>query len=115
MRVKGGIVTKRKHSKILEQAKGYRLSRSKNVRKAMEAVMHAGQYSYIHRRKKAGQYRKLWITRIGVALDAAGVSYSKFIAGLKVAKVEINRKMLAELAVNQPEVFNEILTLANVK
>lgn len=112
MRVKGGIVTKRRHKKVLELAKGYRLSRSKNVRKAKEAILHAGQYSYIHRRKKAGQFRKLWINRINIALEELGISYSKFMSLLKTAKVEINRKMLAELAVNHPEVFKELTTLA---
>jgi large subunit ribosomal protein L20 len=112
MRVKGGIVTKRRHKKVLEMAKGYRQSRSKNFRKAKEAVLHAGQYSYVHRKKRPGQLRRNWIRRISIALEQFEISYSKFMANLKAANIVINRKMLAELAVNQPEIFKSLTILA---
>jgi large subunit ribosomal protein L20 len=92
MRVKSGIVTARRHRKILDRAKGYRLSHSSNVRKAIETLLHAKQYSY-------------------VALESLGISYSKFMANLKTAKVALNRKMLAELAVKRPEIFTKIAKL----
>ncbi|WKZ23938.1 MAG: 50S ribosomal protein L20 [Candidatus Dojkabacteria bacterium] len=111
MRVKSGTVTARRHKKILKRAKGYRLSHSKNVRKAIETLLHARQYSYVARKKRPGQFKKLWIQRIGLALEEFGMSYSKFMANLKTAKVELNRKMLAELAVKQPEIFKKIAKL----
>ncbi|MCC7304381.1 50S ribosomal protein L20 [bacterium] len=111
MRVKSGIVTARRHRKILDRAKGYRLSHSSNVRKAIETLLHAKQYSYVDRKKRAGQFKKLWIQRIGIALESLGISYSKFMANLKTAKVALNRKMLAELAVKQPEIFAKIAKL----
>ena len=111
MRVKSGIVTARRHRKILDRAKGYRLSHSSNVRKAIETLLHAKQYSYVDRKKRAGQFKKLWIQRIGIALESFGISYSKFMANLKTAKVALNRKMLAELAVKRPEIFAKIAKL----
>lgn len=112
MRVKAGTVTRRRHNKVLEAAKGYRLKRSKSFRQAKETLLHAGQYAYVGRKKRTGQLRSIWINRINIALDEMGISYSVFINKLKEAKVEINRKMLAELAVNNPEVFNKIVALA---
>lgn len=111
MRVKSGIVTARRHKKILDRAKGYRLSHSTHVRKAIETLLHAKQYSYVDRKKRAGQFKKLWIQRIGIALESFGISYSEFMANLKIAKVVLNRKMLAELAVKQPEIFAKIAKL----
>jgi len=111
VRIKGGVVTKRRHKKILEKAKGYRQSRSANVRKAKEAILHAGQYSFVHRRKKIGDFRRIWIRRIGIALEQTEMSYSEFMNKLTVANIEVNRKMLAELAVTRPEAFKAITEL----
>lgn len=111
MRVKSGIVTARRHRKILDRAKGYRLSHSSNVRKAIETLLHAKQYSYVDRKKRVGQFKRLWIQRIGIAVEGFGMSYSKFMAHLKTAKVALNRKMLSELAVKQPEIFARIAKL----
>ena len=111
MRVKSGIVTARRHKKILDRAKGYRLSHSKHVRKAIETLLHAKQYSYVDRKKRAGQFKRIWIQRISIALESLNISYSKFMANLKTAKVVLNRKMLAELAVKQPEIFTKIAKL----
>lgn len=111
MRIKSGIVTARRHKKILKQAKGYTLSHRTNVRKAIETLLHAKQYSYVDRKKRSGQFKKIWIQRISIAIETLGLSYSKFMASLKTAKVALNRKMLAELAVNQPEIFTKIAKL----
>jgi large subunit ribosomal protein L20 len=109
MRVKRGIIKKQKHKKILKKAKGYRLSRSKIYKRAKEAVLHAGQYSYNHRRKRGNQFRKLWIQRIHAVLDSYDLSYSKFIHLLKQSKIELNRKVLSELAIHKPEVFETVV------
>ncbi|MFC1780434.1 50S ribosomal protein L20 [Patescibacteria group bacterium] len=109
MRVKRGKVKRRKHKKILKLAKGYRLSYSKNYRRAKEAVLHAGQYSYNDRKKRPNDFRRLWIQRISGALDSYDINYSRFINGLKKAKIEVNRKMLSELAINEPDVFKAIV------
>jgi len=111
VRIKGGVVTKRRHKKILERAKGYRQSRSANVRKAKEALLHAGQYSFVHRKKKIADFRRIWIRRISIALELTQMSYSEFMKKLKFANIEVNRKMLAELAVNQPDAFKAITEL----
>lgn len=111
MRVKGGIVTSRRHKKLLNQAKGFTGSHSKTYRKAFEAMLHARQYSYVDRKKRLGQFKRLWIQRISIAVAELGMSYSAFMANLKKAKVVLNRKMLSELAVNQPEIFKKIATL----
>lgn len=112
MRIKGGVVTHRRHKKILESVKGYRMARSKNVRKAIEAELHAKQYAYRHRQKRAAQMRRVWVTRLNNYLDEKGISYSKWIATLKSKNVELNRKMLSELAINQPEIIEEIIKFA---
>lgn len=109
MRVKRGKVKRKKHKKILKAAKGYRLSYSKLYRRAKEAVLHAGQYSYAHRKKRGNEFRKLWIQRINGALSQYDLSYSKFINLLKKQKIELNRKMLSELAINQPEAFKAVV------
>ncbi len=109
MRTKKGKTKRQRHKKTLKKAKGYRLTYSKLYRRAKEAIMHAGQYSYAHRKKRANDFRKLWIQRINAALGSHNLSYSKFIHGLKKNKVKINRKMLATLAKDEPEVFDEIV------
>jgi len=111
-RVKGGAVTRRRHKKIIRMAKGHRGSRHKLFRQANESVMHALRYAYEHRRDRKGQFRRLWITRINAAARLHGLSYSKLIDGLGKAKVEINRKVLADLAVRDEAAFAKIAQTA---
>ena len=111
-RVKGGAVTRRRHKKIIRMAKGHRGSRHKLFRQANESVMHALRYAYEHRRDRKGQFRRLWITRINAAARLHGLSYSKLIDGLGRAKVEIDRKVLADLAVRDDAAFAKIAETA---
>ncbi len=111
-RVKGGAVTRRRHKKIIRMAKGHRGTRHKLFRQANESVMHALRYAYEHRRDRKGQFRRLWITRINAAARLNGLSYSKFIDGLGKAKVEIDRKVLADLAVRDQAAFAKIAETA---
>lgn len=99
----------RKHRGILKQAKGYGQARHKRIRSAKEAVLHAGMYAYIGRKNKKRDLRALWITRIGAAVKEKGVSYSKFIAGLKKSKIEVDRKILSDIAIKDPKTFEKIL------
>ena len=101
-----------RHKKILKLAKGYRASNSKHFRVANEQVLHSMYYSFAHRRKKKGDFRKLWITRINAAARMNGLSYSTMIHGLKKAGVEVNRKVLAELAVSDIAAFNQFADVA---
>lgn len=112
MRVKAGVVTRRKHKKILKLAEGYRGAASRRFKVANEAVMHALRYSYIHRREKKREFRKLWIARINALAREYGLTYSRFINGLKLANIDIDRKMLADLAVNDVEAFEELVNKA---
>jgi large subunit ribosomal protein L20 len=107
-RVKGGNVTRRRHKKIIRMAKGHRGARHKLFRQANESVMHALRYAYVHRRDRKGQFRRLWITRINAAARLHGLSYSKLIDGLGKAKVEIDRKVLADIAVKDEAGFAKI-------
>ncbi|MBU0975387.1 MAG: 50S ribosomal protein L20 [Patescibacteria group bacterium] len=109
MRIKRGKIKNRKHKKVLKAAKGYRLTYSKLYRRAKEALLHAGQYSYDHRKKRGNEFRKLWIKRINGALTEHGMKYNKFINSLKKEKIELDRKVLSELAIHEPEVFTEIV------
>lgn len=111
-RVKGGPVTRYRRKKILKFARGYRGAKSKLYRPAREQVMKSLLYSYIHRRLRKRDFRKLWITRINVAARLNGLSYSRFINGLRRAGVAVNRKMLAELAVNDQTAFGKLVDLA---
>lgn len=111
-RVKGGFTTRRRHKKILKLAKGYRGAKSKLYRPAHEQVMKSLAYAFAHRRKRKGDFRKLWIARINAASRMNGMSYSRFINGLKKAGVEVNRKILADLAVNDMSTFNQLVTVA---
>lgn len=106
MRVKGGTVRKRRHNKVLAQTKGYRMTKSKLYKVSHEALMHAGQYAYNDRRKRAGQFRTLWISRLNAACKNNSIQYKDFIFGLKKKKSELNRKVLADIALNNPEVFS---------
>ena len=110
MRVKSGTRTKRRHKKVLELAKGYWMSRSKLFRKAKEATLHAGQYAYHGRKKKRRDIHSLWIMRINAAVRENGLTYSQFINQLKVKKVEIDRKILSQIAQDHPVIFKEIIT-----
>jgi len=96
----------------MAQANGYRGAKSRTFRAANEQVMHAMADSYSHRRARKGDFRRLWITRINAAARQNGMSYSRFVAGLSSAGVEINRKMLADLAVNDPEAFSQLVKIA---
>jgi len=104
-RVKRAVHSKKKHKAILEQAQGYYGDRSRTFKSANEAVMHAGNYAFRDRRARKGQFRRLWIQRINAACRQHGTSYSVFIAGLKNAGVEVDRKVLADLAVAEPTAF----------
>lgn len=114
-RVKGGIVTHRKHKKVLELTKGHRGKRHNLVKIAHESMLHALDYAYRHRRERRGDMRRLWIIRINAASRAGGLSYNQFIEGLRKADIVINRKMLAEMAVNDPSSFSKLLKLASDK
>ena len=114
-RVKGGMNAKKKHNRTLKLAKGYRGARSKQYRVAKQSVMRALTSSYAGRKQKKRQYRQLWIARINAAARMNGLSYSKFMYGLKLAGVEINRKVLADLAVSDPEGFASLVETAKAK
>ena len=104
-RIKGGMNARKKHNRVLKLAKGYRGARSKQYRVAKQSVMRALTSSYAGRKQKKRQFRQLWIARINAAARMNGLSYSKFMYGLKLAEVEINRKMLAEMAVSDAQGF----------
>ncbi len=111
-RVKRSVHAKKGRKETLAKAKGYRGARHRTLRAANEAVMKAGQYAYRDRRAKKGEFRRLWIVRINAACRLNDISYSQFIAGLKAAENNIDRKMLAEIAVNDPGAFATIVTQA---
>lgn len=111
-RVKGGTVSKNRRRKVLKEAKGYFGSKHRLYRSAQEQVMHSGAYSYQDRKKRTGDFRKLWITRINAACRLNDISYSKFINGLLKAGIQINRKMLSELAIGDAAEFSKIVVLA---
>ena len=111
-RVKGAMMTRKRRNKVMKMAKGYWGSRSKHFRVANEAVMTSLVYAYTGRKLKKRDFRSLWITRISAACKANGMNYSTFMHGLKVANIEINRKMLAELAVNDAAAFTQLVEIA---
>lgn len=108
-RVKRGVTSKAKHNKLLKLVKGHKGGRSKLVRQARESYMHSGNYAFAGRKQRRRDLRKLWIIQLGNAVRAEGMSYSKFIAGLKTKKIQLDRKILAQLAVNQPQDFKQIV------
>ena len=114
-RIKGGLNARKKHNRVLKLAKGYRGARSKQYRVAKQAVMRALATAYSGRKQRKRQFRRLWIARINAAARMNGISYSQFMHGLKLAGVEVNRKMLAELAVNDAEGFKTLAELAQSK
>ncbi len=111
-RVKRGVTARKRHKKILKLAKGYYGAKSKIFRPANQQVLKSLSYAYAHRKKRKGDFRKLWITRINAAARMNGMSYNRFIRGLKNAGVDINRKMLAELAVSDANAFSKLADLA---
>ncbi len=111
-RVKGAMMTRKRRNKVLKLAKGYWGSKSKHFRVANQAVMKSGVYAYTGRKLKKRDFRQLWITRISAAVKLHGMNYSTFMHGLKAAGVEINRKMLAELAVNNEAAFAQLVDMA---
>ena len=111
-RVKRAVNARKSHKKVLERAKGYKGARSRRFKTANEQVMHAMQDSYRDRRSRKREFRKLWISRINAAARQNGTTYSQFIAGLKAADVEIDRKMLAEMAVSDPDAFAQLVEVA---
>ncbi len=107
-RVKGGVTAKRRHKKVLAQAKGYRGARSRTFKVAKQAVAKAGQYAYRDRKVRKRQFRRLWITRINAAARIHDLSYSRFMDGLKKADIELDRKVLADLAVRDKMAFGQL-------
>ena len=114
-RIKGGLNAKKKHKRVLKLAKGYRGARSKQYRVAKQSVMRALEESYTGRKQRKRQFRQLWIARINAAARINGLSYSKFMHGLKLANIDVNRKMLAEMAVSDPEGFAQLVEAAKGK
>ncbi len=109
-RVKRGVTSHAKHKKVLELTKGHRGGRSKNIREAKSSLLHAGNYAFAGRKLRKRDMRKLWILQLGNAVRAEGMSYSRFINGLKLKKILLDRKILADLAVNHPEDFKQIVS-----
>jgi len=109
-RVKGGVVANRRRKSILSQTKGYRHARSKKKRAAREAIFHAQLHSFAHRKDKKNDFRRLWIARINAALIDSGLKYNNFIKILRDEKIGLNRKMLATLAKDEPDIFARLLT-----
>lgn len=114
-RIKGGLGAKKRHNRVLKLAKGYRGARSKQYRVAKQSVMRALTSSYAGRKQKKRQFRQLWIARINAAARMNGLSYSKFMHGLKLAEVQLDRKILADTAVNDPAGFATLVELAKSK
>ena len=112
MRVTGGVVTRRRHKKILKMASGHRNALSRLFRPAKESVFKSLKYATIHRRTKKRDFRRLWITRINAAVRNEGTTYSKFMNGLKKANVNLNRKILSEMAIHDPQAFKQIIEIA---
>ena len=114
-RIKGGMNAKKKHKRVLKLAKGYRGARSKQYRVAKQSVMRALEESYKGRKQRKRQFRQLWIARINAAARMNGLSYSKIMYGLKLAEVNVNRKMLSEMAISDPEGFASLVEVAKSK
>jgi large subunit ribosomal protein L20 len=112
-RVKGGPRAHAKHKKVLKLAKGYRAARSKNFRRANEAVIRAGEHAFQGRKERKRNFRRLWIVRINAALIPFEMKYSRFIAGLNKANIQLNRKMLSEIAIHDPKTFEEVVNKVN--
>ena len=111
-RVKGALATRKRRKKVLKLAKGYWGAKSKHFKMAKEAVMKSGNYAYIGRKQRKRDFRRLWITRISAGCKANGINYSKFMNGLKKADIALNRKMLSEIAIADPEAFTTLVEKA---
>ena len=111
-RVKGAVVTRKRRKKVLRMAKGYYGAKSRLFKTAKQAVMKSGQYAYIGRKQRKRDFRRLWITRISAAAKANGMNYSTFINGLKKANIDLNRKMLSEIAIADPAAFTTLVEAA---
>lgn len=109
-RVKRGVTSHRRHKKVLSLTKGHRGGRSKNIREAKSSLLHADRYAFAGRKLRKRDMRRLWITQLGIAVKAEGLNYSKFIAGLKAKNILLDRKILADLAVNHPKDFKKIVS-----
>ena len=114
-RVKRGVTTHRRHKKVLALTKGHRGTKHRLIRRATESMLHSLNYAYFHRRERKGDFRRLWILRVNAACRAQGITYSQFIDGLKKSGIAINRKMLADMAVREPEAFTNLVTVAGGK
>ena len=114
-RVKRGVTTHRRHKKVLALTKGHRATKHSLYRRAHESMLKSLSYAYAHRRERKGDMRRLWILRVSAGARAQGLSYSQFMDGLKKSGVEINRKMLADMAIREPEAFTDMVTLARGK
>lgn len=112
VRIKGGVRTHRRHKKVLKLAKGYWMTRHKQFKKAKEAILHAGEYAFMGRKLRKRDFRQLWIIRMNAALRNLGTKYSTFIKKLKDNKIELDRKILSQLAVEQPEIFKKVVEKA---
>ncbi len=112
VRIKSSVSSRKSRKKVLKKAKGYTGARSKRLRAAKEQVMHAGADAFTHRKDKKGDFRRLWISRINAASRSHGLSYSKFINGLNNADIKVDRKILADLAINDPKGFKKLVDLA---
>ena len=111
-RVKGALSTRKRRKKILKAAKGYWGAKSKHFRMAKQAVLKSGNYAYIGRKQKKRDFRSLWITRISAACKLNGINYSRFMYGLNKSGIELNRKMLSELAISDPDAFSSLVETA---
>lgn len=109
MRIKRGVTSHAKHKKVLQATKGYRMTKRRLIKVAKEASLHAGEYAFAGRKNRKRDFRRLWITRIGEAVKLRDMSYSSFIYQLKEAHIELDRKILANLVVESPDVFNHII------
>ena len=114
-RVKRGVTSHHRHKKILAMTRGHVGTKHRLIRRATESMIHSLNYAYIHRRERKGDMRSLWILRVNAACRERGITYGRFIEGLKKAGIEINRKMLADMAVREPESFSSLVTLAGGK
>jgi len=114
-RIKRGLTVRRRHKKVLALTRGHRATRHSLYKRAHESMLHALSYAYAHRRERKGDMRRLWIVRVNAASRAQGLSYGQFIHGLKKSGVEIDRKILADMAVREPEAFASLVTTAKGK
>lgn len=109
-RTKTGTVKRRRHNKVLKAARGFKQARSSRYKTAKEAVLHSGQYAYEGRKNRKREMRSLWIVRLNAAVREHGMSYSRFIAGLKAANINLDRKILSDIAIRDPQTFSEIVS-----